>query len=83
MADSKGRGFKIAVNTALSAALIFSIADTADAKARKKKRIAYKPVPERLAIISIDAETNEVLSSQFADELRHPASLTKDRKSVV
>ncbi len=77
MADSKGRGLKIAVNTALSAALIFSIADTADAKARKKKRIAYKPVPERLAIISIDAETNEVLSSQFADELRHPASLTK------
>jgi D-alanyl-D-alanine carboxypeptidase len=77
LADFKGRGLKVAVHTALSAALIFSIADTADAKARKKKRIAYKPVPERLAIISIDAETNEVLSSQFADELRHPASLTK------
>ncbi len=77
MADSKGRGFQIAVNTALSAALIFSVADSAEAKARKKKRIHYRPAPERLAIISIDADTNEVLDSQFADELRHPASLTK------
>ena len=77
MAEFKGRGLKVAVNTALSAALIFSVADSADAKSRKKKRIAYKPAPERLALISIDSETNEVLSSQYADELRHPASLTK------
>ncbi|MET0546016.1 MAG: D-alanyl-D-alanine carboxypeptidase family protein [Caulobacterales bacterium] len=76
MSDAKGRGFRIAFTTAMTAALVFSAADPADA-ARRKKRVHYKPQPERLAIIAIDADTNEVLTSKFADEKRHPASLTK------
>jgi D-alanyl-D-alanine carboxypeptidase len=75
VSDSNSRCVRLVFHTAVAAALIFSVADTADAKARKKKRL--KPQPERYAAIVIDADTSEILHARFADSERHPASLTK------
>jgi D-alanyl-D-alanine carboxypeptidase len=76
VSDVTSRSVKLVIQTAVAAAFIFTAVDSADAKSRKKKRY-IKPVPERLAIIAIDADTSEVLDSKYADEVRHPASITK------
>ncbi|PZP56578.1 MAG: D-alanyl-D-alanine carboxypeptidase [Micavibrio aeruginosavorus] len=58
---------------------------TADAASKKKKKasrpaLAVSPINQKnpkYASIVIDAETGTILSSDSADALRHPASLTK------
>lgn len=73
-------GLRCGVVGLISAILLLSHADDADARWRKRgffKRAEISNTSLRYAAIVVDANSGDVLHDANADSLRHPASLTK------
>ena len=68
------RGLRWGLPILAAAIVLGTVADPADARARRRGKVAYQPP---YAAIVVDVNSGRVLHAANADSLRHPASLAK------